>query len=326
MSKPIFWVKVAVALGLFVSLFYYGKIDPSAVVRLVSSVDQRYFCLVVALICVTVFLGAQRWQILAKAAGLHQSLMRFTQFSLVGFFFNMFLPTSLGGDVSRAYYLSRDTGNYKSSAYSVLADRVIGISVLFVVASVALLASPGGGWVSPPLKVTVVVITLVIFAGLPYLPRLCTGVLGRENWLSKQFNSPGVQIYWNGKKVVAVALFIALVLHTVVACTHIALGYALGITSLPSWFFFFVYPCVAVLSFVVPSLNGIGIREWGYTYLLTTMGVSREMAVGYALAWFTLGTLLGAAGGLVYLLGHFEKAQDMKVPTEDATEDARQES
>ena len=66
------------------------------------------------------------------------------------------------------------------------------------------------------------------------------------------------------------------------------------------------YPIVAVLAFIVPSINGLGIREWAYTYFLGLAGVSSVDGITYAFIWLTLNTITSLIGGLIYLLGDFK--------------------
>ncbi len=74
----------------------------------------------------------------------------------------------------------------------------------------------------------------------------------------------------------------------------------------PLWYYFVFYPSVAVLGFVTPSFNGIGIREWAYTYFLLLVGVDRAYALTYALMWLGLTTFSSVFGGLVYILSHMQ--------------------
>src|SRR5262245_55943195 len=46
-----------------------------------------------------------RWQLLSRPLGFVQPWRRFLGYYFIGMFFNLMLPTSVGGDVVRAYYL-----------------------------------------------------------------------------------------------------------------------------------------------------------------------------------------------------------------------------
>src|SRR5947209_8083614 len=59
----------------------------------------------VGLYLATQVVSGLRWRLLAEPLGFEQSLARFTGLYFVGMFFNLVLPTSVGGDVVRAWYL-----------------------------------------------------------------------------------------------------------------------------------------------------------------------------------------------------------------------------
>src|SRR5581483_5086668 len=84
------------------------------------------------LAAVAVYLGTQlasaaRWRLLARPLGLRHSLREFAGFYCIGMYFNLILPTSVGGDVVRAWYLDRRTGRRLTAFLSVFIDRLSGL-------------------------------------------------------------------------------------------------------------------------------------------------------------------------------------------------------
>jgi len=70
-------------------------------------------------------------------AGRHFSVNRLTYLYFVGSFFNMVLPSGMGGDLVKYYELARhdrgDHAHFRARvASSVLADRICGLMVLFL--------------------------------------------------------------------------------------------------------------------------------------------------------------------------------------------------
>ena len=55
-------------------------------------------------------LSSIRWQMLARPLGFDQPLSYFLGYYFIGMFFNLMLPTSVGGDVVRACYLDGGSG------------------------------------------------------------------------------------------------------------------------------------------------------------------------------------------------------------------------
>jgi len=313
-------LKLAVSLVMFGSLFLFGKIDLSKSLEIALKANLFYLSGAVLLFWSSTILNAYRWQILAAAVGLHKPLLKLVQFCFVGLFFNLFLPSTVGGDFSRCYYLSKGTGKYGSALYSVLADRAVGIAVLFMFATLGLTLGPGGAQMPWQLKAPIFLGAAGIFGVLPFMPRLTRRVLGDQNWITKRFNDSSAAIYWQDKKLVGLSLLLSMFMQIVLVTVHILVGYSLGLTSIPLWYYFVFYPSVAVLGFITPSFNGIGIREWAYTYFLTMSGIDRSHALTYAIMWLGLTTCSSLFGGIVYVAGHFKinKAEAEKLQFENA--------
>ena len=55
------------------------------------------------------------------------------RFFLIGMFFNQTLPSSIGGDAPRVFYLWRAGTDAQTALNSVLLDRILGLSILVIV-------------------------------------------------------------------------------------------------------------------------------------------------------------------------------------------------
>lgn len=303
-------LKLLLSLLMFAGLFAFGKVDLSKSVELIKQTNLFYLGIAATLMIVIVFINALRWQLLAAAIGFKRPLLQLAQYCFVGTFFNLFLPSTVGGDFSRCYYLSKGTGRYHHAAYSVLADRVIGIAVLFAFAAFGILLGPGGGNLPWQLKLPIFGGTAAIFGLVPLMPFLTRTLLGSQNKIAQRFNNSVVQTYWQDRGLICLSLVLSVVMQLVMVLCHVAVGYALNITNIPIWYYFIFYPSVAVLGFVTPSFNGVGIREWAYTYFLTAMGIDRAHALTYAVMWLGLNTALCLVGGLVYVSAHLQISKE----------------
>jgi glycosyltransferase 2 family protein len=303
-------LKIGISVVMIASLFLFGKIDLSKSFEIAMHANLWFLGGAVLMYFSSTLLNAYRWQLLANAVGLRKPFYKLVQFCFVGLFFNLFLPSTVGGDFSRCYYLSKGTGRYGGAAYSVLADRAVGIAVLFMFASLGILLGPGGSQMAWALKAPIFLGTLGIFGVLPFMPRLTQKILGPNNIITKKFNDSSAKVYWQDKKLIGVSLALSVLMQVVVVTVHILMGYALGLTSIPLWYYFVFYPSVAVLGFVTPSFNGIGIREWAYTYFLTMVGIDNSHALTYAIMWLGLTTITSLFGGIVYVAGHFKISKE----------------
>lgn len=85
-------------------------------------------------------IGNYRWHLLLSSQSRSYSFFFTLKLSLMGLFFNFALPSSVGGDVLKAYYLSRaDAHLSKSKAMiSVFVDRVLGLLAMLSLAIVSI--------------------------------------------------------------------------------------------------------------------------------------------------------------------------------------------
>ena len=79
------------------------------------------------------------------------------------------------------------------------------------------------------------------------------------------------------------------------------MGWALGL-DLPFSFCIIVYPLVGTFAAIPVSLNGLGLREGGYIYLLSAIGIGSEMGIDFGLLLFLIVALDSLIGGIIFLL------------------------
>jgi hypothetical protein len=72
--------------------------------------------------------------------------------------------------------------------------------------------------------------------------------------------------------------------------------------EIPYSFCVIIYPLVGTFAALPLSFNGIGLREYGYLFLLPTIGISSETAVAFGLLLFIIVALDSLLGGVVFLL------------------------
>lgn len=92
----------------------------------------------IAAILMVAILGLQffRWYLLVQAVGLPFTKRNALRLGLVGYFYNIFLPGSIGGDLVKAFFIARDHPTRKPVAVAtVLIDRILGLFGLVLLAS-----------------------------------------------------------------------------------------------------------------------------------------------------------------------------------------------
>jgi uncharacterized membrane protein YbhN (UPF0104 family) len=241
----------------------------------------------------------------------------------IGMFFNLALPTSVGGDVVRAWYLASRSGvsGQRLGAFlSVLADRVNGLVVLVFLAGVAYICCPlalptwiGGCVVGAEVATMVgLVVFLVLIrrsgcSRSPLPPR--TSGLGRL--------MDGASVYRNYPGVLTGATILSLGVQAANVVLYWLVGRALGL-GVPLSYYGILMPLVTLLTLVPISLNGMGLREVGTVLLLGPLGVRAETAVTLSLLTFAVYTTASLGGAGFYLFGQFPRFQMGKEERGDA--------
>ncbi|HEV3202938.1 MAG TPA: lysylphosphatidylglycerol synthase transmembrane domain-containing protein [Gemmataceae bacterium] len=72
-----------------------------------------------------------RWFVLVRAQELPFTFLNGLRLGMVGFFFNTFMPGSVGGDIIKATFIAREQSRRAFAVGSVIIDRLIGLMGLF---------------------------------------------------------------------------------------------------------------------------------------------------------------------------------------------------
>lgn len=246
------------------------------------------------------FLSAVRWHlVLSRDAPTLRELFRIY---MVGVFFSLFLPTSVGGDAVRALGLTRVGVSASRAASSVVLDRVLGVIALgglLLVGLVAVSAAPGQGLAR----------TAGLSVELPPLPLIGVGlVLGGGATLVAVWRVPRLRAVLVEASTVwaelagrparlTAALVIALGVQAAYLAAWAQLAWSLQL-PVPSVGLLVYVPLVSLAAMVPVTVSGLGIREGAWALLLAPYGVGTGDAAGYGLLYFLAFALVGALGGL----------------------------
>ena len=86
----------------------------------------------VCLLALAVGLAFYRWYLLLVGQDLGVSLRECFRLSLIGYFFNLLLPSAVGGDAVKVVMVARGQERKAAAVWSVLMDRLVGMIGLFV--------------------------------------------------------------------------------------------------------------------------------------------------------------------------------------------------
>jgi uncharacterized protein (TIRG00374 family) len=127
-------IKVAVTVtGLYIA---YRQMDLAMVTEIITTYDYRYLLAGILLNCFGVILLAARLRV---AFDSKESLWSMAKINFVAAFFNLFLPSTIGGDTIKVTKLAATEKSTQRSLAKVFADRFYGVISILMISIVSLL-------------------------------------------------------------------------------------------------------------------------------------------------------------------------------------------
>lgn len=106
-NKKLFLNISKICLSLFLIYYIFTKIDATDAVSALKTVDVYFLLIAASIQIMNIPIRSYNWKQLLSVQGIHIPSKTLISITLVGAFFNNFLPTSMGGDVVRAYEISK---------------------------------------------------------------------------------------------------------------------------------------------------------------------------------------------------------------------------
>lgn len=299
-------LRAGVSLGLLLLLILWS--DRNQLMTTLTSLQIPLFLLSLGMYLGLQVLCSYRWQQLLRAEEIQEAFPRILRLYFEGTFFNLFLPTGIGGDVVRGYRLSRSYA--PSVAYaSIFVDRLIGFSVLLMVAAIALAVEPTAR--QDPALVLIVLLGLgglTLGVGIALDGRIATSLfvllgrmrLHRLQGILEKFYQAVLQ-YRGHHQALVKAVILSLPVQGGLILIYYLLARAVGL-QIPVEFFILFEPLVVLASMLPVSVAGLGVREGMAVYLLGKIGVAPAAALSVSLSFFLLMALGSLPGGAAYLL------------------------
>lgn len=263
--------------------------------------DWRWWIAGFATGMVVQVIAAVRWALLARPIGFPFSLGLFVWRFFEGGFFSLCLPTSIGGDVVKAYRLADSTHGRLLAGCTVVADRLAGLAALGVLAGAAVIGKEWALGTAATIGVGAALLAVALagfWLGVGSLDRLLA--LFPEPHAARQFIARLLPYQMRPSLMMrAVAWSLLVQMGSSVSVALVARG--LGV-ALPLSVWFAVVPLVALAMVLPISIGGVGVREGGLAFLLAPAGVAAEQAVAIGLLWFLTTIVGGLIGGLLFLL------------------------
>ncbi len=266
--------------------------DRRAIVGLLSAI---------ALLAGALWLSAVRWRLVLGDTA--PALATLGRIYLIGWFFSLFLPTSVGGDAVRALAVARGRASAGEALSSIVLERLLGLLALAVLLVAGCLLAPAivtgaldgaglalSGWsLAAAAGVGALLLWIALRVGRR-VPRIMAAARDAAALWSRFRRSPS-------------RLGSAFAVSLLVQATYIAVWYDLSWSlrlEVPFLAFLVFVPLVSLAAMLPVTLSGLGVREGVWVLLLARFGVPAANAVGFSLAYYGAGLALGVVGGALF--------------------------
>jgi uncharacterized protein (TIRG00374 family) len=303
-------VKSSVSIILIVYLFSVQLPNIHQIKSAMISADPYLVLFAASLHIIGFYLCSLRWHLLLREHNAIVSIKTLAYSYLVGIFFNSFLPGTMSGDVVRAMDTAGKVGSLGRSILIVFVERLTGMIALLMLVGVALLFGGPDVLGYRNIKIFLIILTILIFISLGFLfhPRgydLIDRIVEYfpiSSVQQKLKKIAGSLFIFSGKgKVLGLCILISILFQVVVVFHYWIIGKALGIDIY--WMLYFTIIPVSILVLMIPaSINGIGLREQVFIFLLGNVGVSTVLAVSLAWIAFVIVLLQAVLGGVVFAI------------------------
>lgn len=305
-------LRVAISVGFIVLLFWIFRGKLGDVVATIKKVDRllllaSFFCLAGGIL-----LSGIRLRSIMGAQNLRLTIGEVTYLAFIGCFFNNFLPTSMGGDVVKAYYAAKKTGRKFASIACILLDRILGTFTLVIMLLVTAVFVKGA------FLNRTVAIFLLIAIGVSFV--VIAILYSRKTARKVSATIPLLKFFKLEEKTKSVydvihnyrehpmllirALLLSVVLQIMSFYSVVLMTRGLGFSVSPVTVFLYM-PIVCTMS-MAPSINGLGVREGAFVVLFKHL-IGQNGALALAILYFGLNFAASLVGGLMYLFTNHNK-------------------
>jgi len=329
-SKYISYLLRFIVAGTALYLAFRGE-NFSEVVEVLLGLNLWVFAVAMGIYIIGQLIFVARWSLLLKVQSIKIGFWPAVRLHLLGLFYNNCLPGAIGGDLPRAWYVTKHTDKKLEAALSVFVDRVIGLIGMLIMAFGCYWFIPEesivGAVREPPLHFTFELNffqrlaeykSVFIWLGAAFavvIVLLVSNSRGRI-WLERGFNivrrhgasilgkvKDSIRIYCHKWPAIVGALLLTFCCQGMTVVAMWLVGREIGI-NVPAKYYFIFFPISWLLGAVPISVGGLGIMEGWLKMMFMRVGtMSGGDALALALCQRLIFLIASLPGAIIHLIG-----------------------
>jgi len=300
-NKIILSIKLILSLSLLLLIF--NSIDFTETISLLKDINLSLYFLAMLILGIQIIFANFRWQLVLKNLNFRHPFFTLLEYLWIGLFFNQALPSSIGGDAVRGYYLNKSIGSLKSATIGVLLDRMfglIGLLILVLIVTIVFytkLDSLTSQWLI--ISIVIGLFSLVgLFLSLDLAPNKY--LKWKPTHIFFELASKARMLLFS-KKPGLNLIFISITIHlfSILAVLILAEGLKLNVGWLG---ILLIVPIVILFTLIPISIAGWGVRESVMIIGLGYLNVPPEEALALSILYGVLMIMIAMPGGIIWLL------------------------
>ncbi len=321
------WLFLRYVIGIGLIFLLLLKVKPREIGAELKGFNFWYILPLLILTFVLTAISCWKWKILLKARGISVGFWKLMSMYVMGYFFNTFMPSNVGGDVIRGYIFGKEIESAVESYASVFLERFTGLSALVFVSFVAFLIK-----IKFVLSVPLLAISMsIVYAGYIFLLLLILNDAVR-NLFAKIFHikrlstaieklgkfHEAIISFKTKRNIIIQALVISFAFHTLTSVNAYIACLSLGIqiNFIPVML---VIPIILLVSMLPITPWALGLWEWAFQIFYTQLGAAPEQGTAVAVLLRAKNLAAAFLGGILFLF--WKKAEQL--PAEKSGEYAR---
>lgn len=290
-------LKITISIVILTVLIIFADINK--ILISLQNFNLKWLPLIFLLITLSVVVSTFKWRILIKAQNVSISFLSLFGYYMSGLFFNNFMPSSIGGDGVRIYLTGKKTNNYSTAASSVVVERILATVTL------AFLGVISAAFAQEPSKLAVMLLTILLLVGIllafillsGWVPHFLRNIKGKisKAWIS--FSTSAGELKHHPKELM-ICLCESFIFQIIVSLVIGTIMKGLNLPVIPLPDLLLVTSASSVLAMVPIGLNGYGMREASYIYLLQPFGYAPSTALTVSVLFALFVSVFSLIGGL----------------------------
>ena len=307
--KKVFHFVLKFIITSIILYFIYEKMDINEFVLYFKEISFNSLIIITIIAILKVNIESYRWYYILKSLKQEVKLRSLFSIYMIGGFFNIFLPSTIGGDALRIMYIKNERLSTLQAINTVLLERITGIYAMLLITFIATVI--GWNFILNEFRYTILIASGfgILFLTLFYnyyfiIINYAKKIKSRYNYKildNIHFLIKSLDFNQYNKSVLFYSLIMSVFIQITVYSVTIFVGETLGLTQLKIYHYLILLPPIVIISLLPISIGGFGVREGLFSIFFSPLGVTLEQSTLLSILSFLPFLILGVFGSVFYL-------------------------